>query len=429
MTIGILGGGLSGLVVAGHIKDRTEILEMDANPGGHCQSLVQDGYTFDVGGPHIMFSRDGDTLAGMVERLDGNCVRMRRNNRIFHDGRYVKYPFENGLYDLAPQDRFECLYHYLHNDHPEPAHFGEWVYFTFGTGIAEKYMIPYNEKIWNVAASEMSMDWVEGRIPRPPAEDVIKAAVGVETEGYTHQLYFSYPCSGGIESLMKGYARDCGNMVTGFRVSGVRHQDGLWHVSDGHTVRRYHRLVSTIPVQDLLEALPDVPAEVLGSARALRFNSLVVAMVGVESAAPLPYTAVYVADPAVPFHRISFPLNFSPEAAPPGCMAVSAEITTNPGDGFHELDDDAVLDAVIGGLAGMGIVDAARINFRAVHRTRHAYPVPTFGTRENLARVMDYVDGLGILSVGRNAQFEYINMDEAVRRGIAAAGRLDREQS
>ena len=428
MTIGILGGGLSGLVVAGHVGEDSEILEMGDRPGGHCQSLTRDGYTFDVGGPHIMFSRDGETLAGMVERLDGNVLRMRRNNRIFHDGRYVKYPFENGLFDLAPQDRFECLYHYLHNDHPEPTHFGEWVYATFGTGIAEKYMIPYNEKIWNVAASEMSTDWVEGRIPKPPAEDVIKAAVGVETEGYTHQLHFSYPRNGGIESLMTGYARDCPRIFTGFKVSGVRHEAGLWHVSDGDTVKRYQRLVSTIPVQDLLEALPDVPDAVFGWARALRFNSLVVAMLGVETAAPLPYTAVYVADPAVPFHRISFPLNFSPEAAPPGCMAVAAEITTNPGDGFFERDDEAVLDAVIGGLADMGIIDAARIKFRAVHRTRHAYPVPTFGTRENLARLMKYVDGLGIVSVGRNAEFEYINMDEAVRRGIAAAERLDRGQ-
>ncbi len=426
MTIGILGGGLSGLVVAGHSNDETEILEMDDRPGGHCRSLLANGYTFDVGGPHIMFSRDREILAAMVGRLGGNVVHRRRNNKILHHGRYLKYPFENGLFDLAPEDRFECLYHYLHNDHPEPKHFGEWVYFTFGTAIAEKYMIPYNEKIWNAPASEMSMDWVEGRIPKPPMEDVIKSAVGVETEGHAHQLYFSYPRTGGIESLVKGYQRDCSRIVTGFRVRRLWHEDGLWHASDGKTVRRYQRMVSTIPVQDLLEALPEVPEEVFGWARALRFNSLIVAMLGVETEAPLPYTAVYVADPAVPFHRVSFPLNFSPEAAPPGCMAVSAEITTNPGDGFHQLDDQAVLEAVIGGLDEIGIIDASRINFRAVHRSRYAYAVPTFGYRENLARLMEYVNGLGIVSVGRNAQFEYINMDEAVRRAMAAAERLER---
>ena len=39
-----------------------------------------------------------------------------------------------------------------------------------------------------------------------------------------------------------------------------------------------------------------------------------------------------------------------------------------------------------------------------------------------------YLNGLGIVSVGRNAEFEYINMDEAVRRALAATARLDGEQ-
>ena len=185
MQVGILGGGLVGLVIGSHCRHDCEILESSERPGGHCQSLVRDGYTFDIGGPHILFSRDKDILAYMLERIGPNIEQRRRNNRILYKGRYVKYPFENGLGDLAPHDRFECLYHYLNNDYPPSTNFKGWIYHNFGKGIAEKYMIPYNEKIWNIPADQMSTDWVEGRVPRPPAEDVIKAAVGVETEGYT----------------------------------------------------------------------------------------------------------------------------------------------------------------------------------------------------------------------------------------------------
>ena len=42
-------------------------------------------------------------------------------------------------------------------------------------------------------------------------------------------------------------------------------------------------------------------------------------------------------------------------------------------------------------------------------------------------KALDYLDNLGIVSVGRNAQFEYINMDEAVRRGLEVAEKLDAE--
>ena len=148
--------------------------------------------------------------------LGDNVHRARRNNKIFYKGRYVKYPFENGLFDLEPQDRFECLYHYIKNDYPPPqTNFKEWIYHHFGKGLAEKYLIPYNEKIWNVPAEELGLEWVDGRVPKPPLEDVIKAAVGVETEGYTHQLYFNYPAHGGIESLPLRMRACVHNLISG----------------------------------------------------------------------------------------------------------------------------------------------------------------------------------------------------------------------
>ena len=46
------------------------------------------------------------------------------------------------------------------------------------------------------------------------------------------------------------------------------------------------------------------------------------------------------------------------------------------------------------------------------------------GKIAGITKNLDYIAGLGIVSVGRNAEFEYINMDEAVRRGLAAARNL-----
>ncbi|MFI5024838.1 MAG: NAD(P)-binding protein, partial [Alphaproteobacteria bacterium] len=120
MRIGVLGGGLTGLVVASRSRHDCEVLELDNAIGGHCRSLVEEGYTFDRGGPHVLFSHNKEILALLRAQLGDNLGERRRNNRIWYDGRLVKYPFENGLYDLAPQDRFECLYHYLHNDYPKP---------------------------------------------------------------------------------------------------------------------------------------------------------------------------------------------------------------------------------------------------------------------------------------------------------------------
>jgi protoporphyrinogen oxidase len=417
MRVGVLGGGLSGLVVGGYTHHDFEVLEAGDRLGGHCQSLVEKGYTFDLGGPHILFSKNTEILAEIHNRLGNNLTLKRRDNRICYKGRLVKYPFENGLYDLDPQDRFECLYSYLHNNYPAPKNFKEWMYHVFGQGIAEKYMIPYNEKIWNIPSEQLAFDWVDGRVPRPPEEDVVKSAVGVITEGYTHQLTFGYPKSGGIEALPRAYADLCPRLTLNFKVARVWKDGNEWFVSDGRQTKVYDQLVSTIPIQDLVDALPDVPGDVHQAVHGLRYNSLTVVMLGARCRHPLPYTALYVPDPAIVFHRLSFPLNFTDEGAPPEHMAVAAEITTNPGDGVHELDDHQMSLRVINELDTMGIIHHNDVTFARCYRTKQAYVVRTFDYKKKLASALSYLNSLGIVSVGRNAEFEYINMDEAIRRG------------
>jgi len=425
---GILGGGLAGLTVAAHLESESEVLEGGSRPGGHCQSVVEHGFTYDAGGPHIMFSRNQQTLDFMVSLLNGNVNRARRANKIFYKNRYVKYPFENGLFDLEPQDRFECLYHYIHNDHPAPSNFKEWIYRTFGTGLAEKYLIPYNEKIWNVPAEQMSLDWVEGRVPKPPIEDVIKAAVGVETEGYTHQLYFQYPAVGGIEEIPKGMAARVRNITPEFVVRHVRKTRDGWLVSDGASERVYERVVSTLPIVEMTHIFEGVPQEIKDCAAALRFNSLFTVTIGLASERLPEYTAIYVPDPELVFHRLSFPAMFSPGNVPKGQSLVQAEITSNPGDGIWELSDDEVLQKVIAGLQAMDLIRPSEICYTNVIRTQYGYVVQDFTYRKYLDKAKSYFEGEGVALCGRNAEFEYINMDQCIERGIKVATRLNQQQ-
>ncbi|MDD4126252.1 MAG: NAD(P)-binding protein, partial [Methanomicrobium sp.] len=211
MKTAILGGGLTGITLARMLNERGEevtVLEKEKETGGLCRSKTENGFTFDIGGSHIIFSRDTEVNDFMCNVLGDNKDKRNRNTKIFFKDAYVKYPFENGLYQLPPEDRFFCINEFVKNlialekgELKEPENFKEWIYHTFGKGIAESYMVPYNEKIWNYPSEKMSHHWVDGRIPRPPVEDIIKSAIGIETEGYTHQSVFTYPIKGGIEAL------------------------------------------------------------------------------------------------------------------------------------------------------------------------------------------------------------------------------------
>jgi len=427
MQIGVLGGGLAGLTVAAHLRQPCEVLESDSRSGGHCQTVIEEGFTYDAGGPHIMFSRNQQTLDFMISLLGDNVHRARRSNKIYFKGRYVKYPFENGLYDLEPQDRFECLYHYINNDYPKPTNFKEWMYYTFGKGLTEKYLLPYNEKIWNVPAGDMSLDWVEGRVPKPAVEDVMKAAVGVESEGYVHQLYFSYPRHGGIECLPSAMEKRVANITTNFTIRGVRRKDGMWKVSNGKEERSYERLVATIPIHEMAHLVEGVPDEIKDCVAHLRYNSLFTIAVGLNTTNLPEYTAIYVPDPEFLFHRLSFPAQFSPHNAPAGKSIIEAEITANEGDGVWDLEDSEVLAKVIAGLQKMNLVNPKDICYTKVIRTKYGYVVQDFTYRKFLDKAKAYFEGIGIALCGRVAEFEYINMDTCIERALKVAARVNEE--
>lgn len=280
-------------------------------------------------------------------------------------------------------------------------------------------MIPYNEKIWNYPAGKMSCHWVEGRVPRPPVEDVIRLAVGIETEGYTHQAQFSYPLRGGIEALMKAIAAPVVDaIITGYTVRSIRRTGDVFEISDGSRTIQAGRCICTMPVQALLSALDDVPDDVARAAQALRFNSLVTVCLGVKGEVP-PLSWLYLPHPENGLaNRVSFPSNYSEGVAPPGYGAVLAEITYNRGDPVSAMDDKELLECVTGSLSAMGLIDGDNIVYHHISRQEYTYVVYDLAYLSNISIVREFCRGRGIPLVGRFAQFEYLNMDGCIRSAI-----------
>src|SRR6185436_5455581 len=132
-SIGILGGGISGIALAAHLDADVDVLEKRARIGGLSGSIIENGFTFDAAGPHIMFSKNKEVLNLMVEVLGDNVHQRRRDNKIWFKGRLVKYPFENDLAALPKEDNFECILGYLKNPNANatPSNLAEWSYATF----------------------------------------------------------------------------------------------------------------------------------------------------------------------------------------------------------------------------------------------------------------------------------------------------------
>jgi len=422
----ILGGGLCGLTLARILtlqgKDVT-VLEQEIRPGGLCRSQKTKGFTFDTGGSHIIFSRDIEVLSFIHDVLGENRAERVRNTKILYKGRYVKYPFENALSELPKEDCYTCLHEYIKTliasekgEYNSPQNFQEWIVQTFGRGIADAYLIPYNTKIWNYPPHLMSAHWMEGRVPRPPVEDIIKSAVGIETEGYTHQAVFSYPVTGGIEALIHAIAAPIKeNILTGFRVSSISGQEGQYVVSDGTRTLSADQIISTIPLQNLIPCLDTIPDEVRKAVADLKYNSVMAIGIGIQGTVP-PFSWAYIPDAGASLaNRISFPSNFSDTTAPDGCSSILAEITYNEGDEISRMTDAEVTDHIISSLSSLGLFTMDRVIATQITRNKFAYVVYDLDYIRNITTIREYFKNRGIPLVGRFSQFEYLNMDGIIR--------------
>jgi protoporphyrinogen oxidase len=211
VKIAILGGGISGCALArmlaadGH---NVTVLEKTERPGGLCKSRKYGEFTFDEAGGHILFSKDKEVLQWQLDRCGGEAgtQRVERKTRIRWHDRWVPYPFENGVGHLPKEANVECMKGYIESyverriGKPCPENFGDWIQWRMGEGFAKHFMVPYNEKIWERDLQTMASDWVAGRVPEAPIEDILRSSIGVETDGYTHQSVFWFPLHGGFEA-------------------------------------------------------------------------------------------------------------------------------------------------------------------------------------------------------------------------------------
>jgi len=408
----ILGGGLAGLSTAFFMKNKCEIFEANKELGGLCRTFEKDGFVYDIGG-HILFSKNKKIMSEIIGWLGTNVQKKIRRNQIWYKDRFVKYPFENGLNTLDRKEIFDCLIGYLENKNRKPNNLEEWCKYIFGDAIAEKYLIPYNEKIWKHNLKDMSLHWV-ARIPKPPLKDIIKSAIGIKTEGYKHQLYFYYPKTGGISSLISSLANKIKKIEVGFRITEIKKKSNTWEISDGSRTKQFDRIISSIPVFDLINCLGGVPSEVKRALVRLNYNSLIIVMIGIKNEALNNKSAIYLPDPKILPHRVCYMNYFSSNNAPKGCSHIIAEITTRPDDALIKTNDNIIVEKVSSQLQSICGFSKNEIISTDVKKIRYAYVIYDQDYLKNTKIVFNYLNSLGIYCTGRFGTFQYINMDTCV---------------
>ena len=157
-SIAIVGAGPTGLTAAWRLHELgyTDwlLFERDAGPGGLASSVVDDaGFVWDLGG-HVLFSHYGYFDRLMEQALGDAWVEHIRESWVWIRDRWVPYHFRttSGAYPKTISGRacrdLQISGSTRGNKRERPANFREWLLQSFGPGLCETFMFPYNRKVW-----------------------------------------------------------------------------------------------------------------------------------------------------------------------------------------------------------------------------------------------------------------------------------------
>jgi protoporphyrinogen oxidase len=423
-VIVILGAGLSGLSAAFHLKVKNyRIFEKEYDVGGLCRSVFQDGFTFDYTG-HLLHLNHPYTQKLLQELLPDRLIKHQRRAAIYLKGNYIPFPFQANLWALPKDLTRECLIDFIRASCTEGLRredFLSWIYQVFGAGIANHFMIPYNEKLWKIPLEEISLEWVERFVPCPNFEEVIDGALGVNLKGFGYNQEFFYPFEGGIQVLPQAFCAKLLDIQLGKEVKSINIEKKVVRFQDAEEAR-YNTLLSSLPLDELIQCIESCPQEIKDLQKGLRYVSIININLGVGRELISDYHWVYFPDPSYPFYRVGFLTNLSPHMAPKGTSALSVEIShVSAVPSSLEKVREQTLDALI--LSGI-LRSEDKIFAEKTISIKHAYVIYDRFRNEHLPRIIQFLHSKQIYPLGRYGRWEYSTMEDAILQGKEAAEAL-----
>jgi len=421
----ILGGGLTGISAAMHLRAPWMLFEREARLGGHARTDEHDGFRFDKTG-HWLHLRDPGVKRLVDELLPGRMTPIARRARIFSHGVLTRYPYQANLHGLPPEVIKECLLGVVEAKlagaagGPEPRSFEDYCLRHFGPGISKHFMIPYNEKIWGVHPREITAAWCARFVPLPNLEQVIAGAVGAGPPELGYNQSFLYPTEGGIETFTRALA----GRLAGGQVSTGTSPDAVdWRrreVTVGGEVIPYRALVATIPLPELLKRMRDLPPEVEAAAGRLRCTTLRYLNIGARSRPPADWHWIYVPEKRYPFYRVNVFSTAMASMAPEGCASICVEMADR-----GPVSDATVADTIAALVQAGALAHADDVLFVDEKQIDYAYVVFDQHYYAATRTIFDFLEANAIHPRGRYGAWTYNAMEDCVLAGREVAGLID----
>ena len=437
----ILGSGPTGLGAAHRLRelghDNFQIYDRDSHVGGLAASFKDEqGFTWDIGG-HVQFShyRYFDKL--MEDAINPpkgpGWLTHERESWVWIEGRFVPYPFQNNIRYLREETRWKCIQGlvqlYKQPFQGRPKNFREWIDATFGAGLADIFMVPYNFKVWAYGGEEMDFNWIGERVAVTDLEKVLYNVLHEKDDlSWGPNNTFRFPNHGGTGAIWEHVADLVGRDKITLNADVVSVDPGAKkvHFKDG-THAEYDVLISTLPIDRLIDMAG--LATLKEPASKLLYSTSNIIGIGLSGKPPAELSKkcwMYFPESNCPFYRVTVFSNYSPNNVPDinTQWSLMAEISESP---RKPINVDTIIEDTIEGMFATKLINKSHDVLSSwSYRAHYGYPTPGLGRDAALNTVQPELEKLGIFSRGRFGgwKYEVSNQDHSLMQGVELVDKL-----
>jgi protoporphyrinogen oxidase len=409
--VAIVGGGITGLAAAAFLEGsglRVCVVERDVTVGGHCRSVVVDGFTFDHSG-HFFHFRDADIAkfmrahAGPVSTLQKRArVRPVLGDTVIE----VDAPLQASLHQLDAISRAACLASLPDAPAVRATTFDDFITQRYGTFLSSCFFTPYNEKLYATQLRNLDVLAMGRFFPDISVDDMRRACVGESIAISTYNDTFEHPVGGSQKYVDSVFHRLFSSTI--LAAESVQHVDvdSKTLTTTRRNLRARH-IVNTLPLPRWLALCGETVPE-LSWSRVLVFN------LGFDRKGRSDVHWIYVADPRVSFYRVGFYDNIHGGDR----MSLYVEVGL-PAHG--SIDVEAWRARVMADLRAQGLVTGQRCVVSHVVVMDPAYVHVSVDGMTGVDAIKARFRAKNIYSIGRYGGWTYCSIEDNILEARATA--------
>ena len=413
----IIGGGISGLTVAYYLKKDFLIVEKEQELGGYCRTIHNPNYVWDYAGHFYHFKTEQmkQLFLSLVE--EDEIITQTKVTKIYYKDKLIDYPFQSNIHQLEKDELLECVYDLFFKEEKETYDsFLDMLYGKFGGAITEKFLKPYNEKLYATDLTTLDRDAMGRFFPYANLSDIIKNFKNNQTVTYNdHFLYLKQGTQYFIDKLRAQIDQD--SIISGVKVEKIDLGQKIAQLSNG-TMIAYQNLINTSPLNQFFEVLGDDYSQILSE---MSFNKVLVFNLGFNKKSSK-YNQehwVYFPDKTLNFYRVGFYDNILNQDK----LSLYVEI------GFSKdasIDVDKELAKTLDGLRAVEILDdEIELVDKSVIIMDPAYVHINGDTDKKITSIKEQLEQQNVYTTGRYGKWTYSSMEDCMTWAYDIAQQLN----